>query len=186
MEIRIGFDLMCECPAPTAMVLMLGTHPERARDIVAGEHFRLSSLEPVGRYLDSFGNVCARVVAPSGQSTFRGHAVARDHGEPDPVDTSAEEVPIARLPDDVMLYLMGSRYCETDELVGFAWSRFGHLAPGWGRVQAIVDLVHRHLKFNYGLARPTRTAMNAYNERTGVCRDQLRPASVAAVRCRDG
>ena len=116
MEIRIGFDLMCECPAPTAMVLMLGTHPERARDIVAGEHFRLSSLEPVGRYLDSFGNVCARVVAPSGQSTFRGHAVARDHGEPDPVDTSAEEVPIARLPDDVMLYLMGSAIAKPTSL----------------------------------------------------------------------
>jgi transglutaminase-like putative cysteine protease len=53
----------------------------------------------------------------------------------------------------------------------FAWSQFGHTPMGWARVQAICDFVHHHLLFNYKLARPTRTALDAYRERTGVCRD---------------
>ncbi len=164
MEIRIGFDVVCQCPAPTAMVLMLHTHPERARDLVQAEDLHFTSLEPARDYMDSFGNICTRVIAPAGESRFTGSAIVRDHGGHDPVDIYAQELPIARLPDEVMLYLMGSRYCETDELSSAAWSMFG-------RVQAIVDFVHNHLRFDYKLARPTRTALHAYNERIGVCRD---------------
>ena len=163
------------------MVLMLRLHPERFRDVVEGEFLDFGSVEPVNHYLDGFGNVCTRVVSPAGGISFRGHAVVRDHGLPDSTDYGAPEVPISRLPDNALLYLMGSRYCETDELSGMAWSLFGNVAPGWSRVQAICDFVHNHLTFAYSNARSTRTALAAYNERTGVCRDF---AHLAITLCR--
>jgi transglutaminase-like putative cysteine protease len=171
MEIRLGFDIVCHCPEATPAVVMLRTHPERAHDLVAGENLYFDSLEPVHHYLDSFGNLCSRIVAPAGMINLRGDCIIRDHGEPDAVVPSAEEVPVARLPDDVLLYLMGSRYCETDELATLAWNLFGRVTPGWSRVQAICDFVHNHIAFSYSNARSNRTAVAAYNERTGVCRD---------------
>ena len=161
---------------------MLSIHPERAHDLGAGgESLYFDSLEPVRRYRDGFGNICSRIVAPAGTAAFRGEAVVHDHGQPDPIQPAAEEIPVARLPDDVLLYLMGSRYCETDELATFAWSRFANTTPGWWRVQAICDFVHGHLTFAYSNARSTRTALAAYNERTGVCRDF---AHLAITLCR--
>ena len=80
-------------------------------------------------------------------------------------------MPVADLPDDCLVYLMGSRYCETDKLSQAAWDMFGNIAPGWGRVQAVCDFVNRHIQFDYQQARATRTAFEAFNERVGVCRD---------------
>lgn len=181
MDIHIGYEVVCACPVPTPMVLMLRTHPERHRDLLASEKLNFDSLEPVHHYLDIFGNVCSRIIAPTGRCVLRGDSVVRDHGAPDPVDCAAEEIPVARLPDDVLLYLMGSRYCETDELSSLAWNLFGHAARGWGRVQAICDFVHQHIRFDYQVARSTRTASDGYNERQGVCRDF---AHLAIALCR--
>jgi transglutaminase-like putative cysteine protease len=171
MDIRIGFDLACTSPAVTPMVLMLSTHPERHRDLKAAEEQDFGSLEPVHHYLDGYGNTCSRVLAPAGEVRFRGNAIVRDHGLPDAVDWHAAEIPVQRLPDDALLYLMGSRYCETDALSQAAWNMFGGLNPGWGRVQAICDFVNNHLTFDYASARSNRTAADAFNERRGVCRD---------------
>jgi hypothetical protein len=115
LEVRVGFDIEFHCPKATPAVLMLRVHPERSHDLVGAEHLQLSSLEPVHHYHDTFGNICSRIVAPAGRVTLRGDALLRDHGQPDPVALSAEEIPIARLSDNVLLFLMGSRYCETDE-----------------------------------------------------------------------
>jgi transglutaminase-like putative cysteine protease len=103
-----------------------------------------------------------------------GDATIEDSGEPEMPDPGAKEVPVADLPDECLVYLMGSRYCETDTLSQAAWDLFGALAPGWGRVQAICDFVHDHIKFDYLQARSTRTAFEAFNERIGVCRECLR------------
>jgi transglutaminase-like putative cysteine protease len=181
LEIRVGFDIVCQCPAPTPIVVLLRTHPERRHDLVGQENVDFASLEPVHHYLDSFGNICSRIVAPPGDFTLRGEAVVRDSGEPDPVVPSAQEIAIARLPDDALLYLMGSRYCETDELATLAWNMFGAVRPGWERVQAICDFVHHHIAFDYSNARSTRSAAAAYTERTGVCRDF---AHLAITLCR--
>jgi transglutaminase-like putative cysteine protease len=181
MEIHVGFEIVCQCPANTPIVAMLRIHPDRRDDLASQERVDFSSLEPVHDYLDSFGNICSRIVAPAGAFSLWGEAVIRDTGKPDPVVPWAEEIPIPRLPDDALLYLMGSRYCETDLLATFAWDTFGTLAPGWSRVQAICDFVHGHLEFAYSNARSTRSAASAYNERTGVCRDF---AHLAITLCR--
>jgi transglutaminase-like putative cysteine protease len=137
---------------------------------------------PLTGYMDGFGNWCTRLVAPVGQITITADAVVRDSGLPDVVAPNAGQIPVEELPDDVLVFLLGSRYCETDQLSNIAWNLFGGITPGWRRVQAIVDYVHNHITFGYGHARHTRTAWEAHNEQRGVCRDFTHLA-VAFCRC---
>jgi transglutaminase-like putative cysteine protease len=108
-------------------------------------------------------------------------ALIEDSGLVEPVDYAAIEHPVGALPDGTLAYLLGSRYCETELLMQFAWNQFGHLAPGWNRVQAICNFVHAHITFGYRFARPTKTAWEAFSERQGVCRDY---AHLAITLCR--
>jgi transglutaminase-like putative cysteine protease len=152
------------------MVIMLSIHPSRFADIVGTETIIAEPSVPIGFYRDSFGNVCGRLVAPAGGVTFHGHALVRDSGLPDPV-VRAQQLPIEQLPDDLLLYLMPSRYCETDKLTDIAWSLFGNTPAGWARVQAITEFVHRHVTFGYQHAHHMKSAHDVYEQRTGVCRD---------------
>ncbi|WP_395319521.1 transglutaminase family protein [Variovorax sp. UC74_104] len=174
MLIRIGFDIELQVTAPTALIHMLQVHPSRARDLQGGENLVLSPSLHTDHYLDSFGNRCARVrIPPDVESVrLRNQALVYDTGQPDPVDYGARQHATADLPVETLPFLLPSRYCEVDsELLQFAWDSFSHAAPGWPRVQAICDFVHRHLRFDYGNARPTRTALEGFREGTGVCRD---------------
>jgi transglutaminase-like putative cysteine protease len=105
---------------------------------------------------------------PAGQIRIAGTGVVNDSGQPDPVVPEAMQHPVQDLPEEVLVFLLGSRYCETDHLSDTAWRLFGHTPLGWARVQAICDFVHTHIAFNYADARPTRTAWEAFNERRGV------------------
>ena len=133
-------------------------------------------------YRDLFGNWCSRMVAPAGRMRLAADGVVRDSGLPDPVFASAVQHAVEDLPADTLVYLLGSRYCETDRLSEIAWQLFANTAPGWARVQAICDFVHRHIAFGYEHARATRTAWEAYEEGKGVCRDYAHLA-VAFCRC---
>ena len=142
MEIKVGFEISYAAVQPTPMVIMLSIHPSRFSDIVGTERIVAEPDVPIGFYRDSFGNVCGRLVAPAGGVTLRGDALVRDSGLPDVVMPTAQQLPIDQLPDDVLQYLMPSRYCETDKLTDVAWSLFGNTPTGWARVQAIVDRAH--------------------------------------------
>lgn len=182
MQIRVGFELIYDCPQPTPMMLMLNIHHTRAPDIVVPDHLTCDPPVPITPYRDGFGNWCSRLVAPKGHVRIATTAVVNDTGLPDPVVPGAQQHAVQDLPDDVLVFMLGSRYCETDRLSETAWHLFGHAPTGWGRVQAICDFVHNHIKFNYADARPTRTAWEAFNERRGVCRDYAHLA-VALCRC---
>ena len=171
MLIRYGYEISITCPQPTPLVCLLAVHQERKPDIRVPETVFTVPDIPTTTYLDLFGNRCRRLVAPAGDLTLWGDATIEDDGHLDPVLPDAREIAVADLPDDCLVYLMGSRYCETDRLSQIAWDTFGNIAPGWGRVQAICDFVNRHIQFDYQQARATRTAFEAYNERVGVCRD---------------
>jgi transglutaminase-like putative cysteine protease len=181
MEIKVGFDISYTSIQPTPMVIMLSIHPSRQKDIIGTETIVAEPNVPIGFYRDSFGNICGRLVAPSGGVTLRGNARVRDSGLPDAVAPGAQQVPIDKLPDDLLLYLMASRYCETDKLTDIAWSLFGATAPGWARVQAICDFVHEHITFGYPHADHMKSAHDVYEQRTGVCRDF---AHLAVTFCR--
>ena len=171
MLIRYGYEIAVNCPQPTPMVCLLSVNEDRKADIRVAEKVFTTPIIPTTTYIDTFGNRCRRLVAPAGDFAIWGDATIEDNGEIDPANFAAREVPVADLPDDCLLYLMGSRYCETDKLSQTAWDLFGQTPPGWGRVQAVCDFVHQHIKFDYQQARSTRSAFDAYEERIGVCRD---------------
>jgi transglutaminase-like putative cysteine protease len=171
MEIKVGFEITHAAAQATPMVIMLSIHPSRRHDIIGAETIVAEPDVPIGFYRDSFGNICGRLVAPAGGVTLRGHARVRDSGLPDLVAHGAQQIPIDRLPDDLLLYLMASRYCETDKLTDIAWSLFGTTRPGWERVSAICRFVHDHVTFGYAHAHHMKSAHDVYEQGTGVCRD---------------
>jgi transglutaminase-like putative cysteine protease len=181
MQIRVGYDLTYECPQPTPMILTLNVHYTRASDLETPDYMRTDPVVPLAGYRDSFGNWCTRMVAPPGRTRLWSDAVLRDTGMVDPVVQTAWQHPVEALPEETLLFLLGSRYCETDRLSDIAWKLFGQAPTGWGRVQAICDYVQDYITFGYEHARPTKTAFEAYTERKGVCRDF---AHLAVTFCR--
>jgi transglutaminase-like putative cysteine protease len=182
MQIRVGYEMAYDCPQPTPMILALSVHYSRASDLVRPDHLVTNPPVPVSAYRDMFGNWCSRLVAPPGRIVLSADAIVYDAGRFEPVVPGAAQVPVEYLPESTLVYLLGSRYCETDQLSAIAWQRFGNAPTGWGRVQAICDFVHQHIEFGYQHARATRTALEAYNEGRGVCRDYAHLA-IALCRC---
>jgi transglutaminase-like putative cysteine protease len=182
MQIRVGYELIYDCRQPIPMILTLNIHYTRVSDIVVPDRLVTSPSIPITAYRDGFGNWCTRIVAPTGQILLSANAVVNDTGEPDVVAVGAQEIPVQDLPEETLVFLLGSRYCETDRLSEVAWGLFGNSPPGWARVQAICDFVHDHIAFGYEHARPTKTAWDVFNERKGVCRDYTHLA-VAFCRC---
>jgi transglutaminase-like putative cysteine protease len=181
MKIKVGYELVYDCPQPTPMLLMLNIHYSRASDILVPDHLVTDPPLPITAYRDGFGNWCSRVTAPAGVTRITTTAVVRDSGKPDEVVPSARQHTLEELPEEALVFLLASRYCETELLSDTAWKLFSGTEPGWARVQAICDFVHNHIKFDYMQARSTRTAWEAYNEKVGVCRDY---AHLAVAFCR--
>ena len=171
MQIRVGYEIVYDCPQPTPMILTLSIHYTRASDVIVPDYLLTSPSIPITAYRDAFGNWCSRIVAPKGEIRLSADAVVNDTGEPDVVAASSQQHAVQDLPEETLVFLLGSRYCETDLLSEVAWNLFGKSPTGWGRVQAICDFVHQHIAFGYEHARATKTAWEAFNERTGVCRD---------------
>ncbi len=182
MKIRVGYELIYEFPQATPVILVLGSHFTRASDVIVPDNLTTSPRVPIYPYRDGFGNWCSRIVAPPGRIRLSADGLLRDSGAPDPVDPSAWQHPVEDLPAETLVYLLGSRYCETDRLTEAAWRLFDKSPPGWARVQAICDFVHRHIAFGYEHARATMTAWEVFNERKGVCRDYAHLA-IALCRC---
>ena len=182
MLIRAGYEIAYECIRPTPMLLMLSVLPEREPDLVTSQAIRFDRDVGARHYRDGFGNAVTRIMAPEGRTTISADFLIRDSGLPDPVVADAVQHPVEDLPDEVLVYLLGSRYCDTDHLTDAAWSIFGSTPLGWARVQAICDHVNERIKFGYEHARATRTASQGAEERLGVCRDFAHLA-VAYCRC---
>jgi len=182
MQIRVGCELSYECPHPTPMILALNVQYSRVSDLVIPDHLVLTPPVPVTAYRDEFGNWRSRLVAPAGGITLHTNGLINDSGKPEAVDPGAWQHAVEHLPAETLGYLLGSRYCETDKMVEIAWDLFDKTPPGYERVQAICDYVHRHLRFGYEHARATKTALEAYHEGTGVCRDYTHLA-ITFCRC---
>jgi transglutaminase-like putative cysteine protease len=182
MLIRIGYQIAVTVPAATPMILLLNSRPEIRARMSRPDVLRVEPATPVSEYIDHFGNLCTRVVVPSGQTTFSVDAVFDAPDEPDPAAPDAPQHPIQDLPSETLEFLIGSRYCEVDRLSAFAWEKFGDIPPGWRRVQAITDFVHGHVTFGYPYARVTKTAVDTLEECGGVCRDYQHLA-ITLCRC---
>ncbi|MBP2548873.1 transglutaminase-like putative cysteine protease [Neorhizobium galegae] len=181
MKIRAGFRLSYECPQDTAMLLVLNIHPSRRADLLGEQTLSFDRPIEARGYLDGFGNACSRIVAPAGLTTITTDFEIYDGGLADPVPENAYQHEIKDLPDEVLVFLLGSRYCDTDRLADFAWKTFSDTPLGWPRVKAILDFTHNHIAFDYQKADPLRTAFGGFTDRTGVCRDF---AHLAITLCR--
>ena len=171
MRIHIGCEMSFDFPQATPLIAMLNVHYSRASDLERPDFLISNPPVPIESYRDSFGNWCNRLVAQAGRFTFGTDSVIRDPGTFESGDLFAYQHEVQHLPAETLLFLLPSRFCESDVLATEAWRLFGHTPLGAPRVQAVCDFVHNHIVFNYGLARPTRTAAEAYSERSGVCRD---------------
>ncbi len=171
MILRLGYDIQFQIPAPVTMVTLLTVHPSRIADLRAPDELRVEPPTVVESFLDSFGNGCARFLAQPGPLRLCNSTLLYDSGLPDPVNLDAREVPVNELPHDAIRYLYNSRYCEVDRFSMIAVELFGDHPKGWSRVQAVCDWVHTKISFGYQYARPTKSALDVYTERFGVCRD---------------
>lgn len=181
MKIRIGYDIVFDCPQPTPMILMLNVHYSRVAQLATPDYLLTDPVVPITGYRDGFGNWCTRIVAPAGLTRVYSDSIIHDSGLPDEIVPHVAEVALQDLPEETLVFLLGSRYCETDRLTKEAWRLFGQTQPGWARVQAICDFVHGHIEFGYQHARRSKSAWEAYNEGAGVCRDY---AHLAITFCR--
>jgi transglutaminase-like putative cysteine protease len=181
LKIRAGYDIAFECSHDVPMVLMLSVHPSRQTDLLSADRIRFSPNVSPETYTDMFGNICTRLVGPAGLIEIGNEFVIQDSGLPDAVVVDAAQAPVPELPDDALVYLLGSRYCDTQKLSDLAWSLFGSINGGWQRVQAVCDYTHDRIQFGYDFARSDRTASEAHEERRGVCRDF---AHLAVTLCR--
>src|SRR6202167_523460 len=182
MRIRVGYEFIYGLPQPTPMILTVSIHYSRASDVVIPDYLTTDPSVLVSGYRDGFGNWCSRIVAPPERIRIKSTGVVRDTGLPDVVVPSAQQHAVKDLPEEPLVFLLGSRYCETDLLSPVAWQLFGTSPRGWPLVQTICDYVNHRITFDYQSARPTRTAWEAYNERSGVCRDFAHLA-IAFCRC---
>jgi transglutaminase-like putative cysteine protease len=181
MKIRAGYEISYDCPQATPMIVTLDVHSSRSSDLLTPDRMRLNPDISANTYRDGFGNTCHVIHAPAGRVTMSADFLIRDSGKPDDVAPDAEQHSLEKLPVETLVYLLGSRYCETDRFTQIAWSTFGKIPKGWPLVQAICDYVHDRVKFGYEHANPTKTAWDAHTERRGVCRDF---AHLAITLCR--
>ena len=181
MKIHAGYDIAFECPHPTPMMFALNVHPSREGDLLTPDRLTIDRPVATHAYRDGFGNVCTRAVLPVGRTHLSADFMITDSGLPDEVVPTAAQAPVEELPDDVLVYLLGSRYCDTDRLADTAWQLFAQVPGGWTRVQAICDYVHERITFGYEHASSMRTAFDGHNEQRGVCRDF---AHLAITLCR--
>jgi transglutaminase-like putative cysteine protease len=181
MNIRFGYELAYSCEEPTPMVLALSAAPSKSQRLLRRDVIRTEPRVRLDTFQDDFGNTCTRFEAPRGITRIRADGLLKDSGRPEPAFLNACEDPVSSMPSEVLMYMLPSRYCESESLAAEAQRLFGQLTPGWSRVQAICDYVHRHVAFGYEYARPTKTALDTYHERRGVCRDM---AHLAIAFCR--
>ena len=181
MKIHAGYEISYHCLQPTPMIITLSVHPSLRSNLLTPDQMTIHPHVPVTEYWDRYGNICQVIRAPAGRITLSADFFIQDSGEKDEIAPGATQAPLETLPVDTLVYLLGSRYCETDRLSEFAWSTFGKIPQGWTLVQAICDYVHNHVTFGYPHAKVTRTAFDTFTEGKGVCRDF---AHLAVTLCR--
>jgi len=173
VQLRAGYELIYSFPQPTPIILLVNIHHSRGTDLIVPDRLITEPPISITGFHDIFGNWCNRALAPAGRVRLTTDAIVRDNNHPDEIFPDARQDSVQHLPEETLVYLLGSRYCETDLLSQTAWQLFGDMTPGYPRVQYICDYVHNHIAFNYQNASATRSAAEVFNHRTGVCRDYV-------------
>ncbi len=169
MRVHLGCRILYESSFPTPMTLVLRP-PQTYHHHLVEEQRRFSPDVPVHEYLDGFGNLVWRLLAPVGPLEVFYDALADVPPTPDPVYADMPKTPVDALPDDVLVYTLPSRHCPSDLFINDAYALFGHIEGGWAQVQAVCDWLHDNIAYGAGSTAST-TGWDAYQQRGGVCRD---------------
>ncbi|MHB8576060.1 MAG: transglutaminase-like domain-containing protein [Dehalococcoidia bacterium] len=170
LEVRLGCEFVYETMAGVAFVALVEPQPDGRQRRLRFARSATPDL-PLHLYDDRFENTCWRLTAPGDRLAFRYDAAFTVPNAPDEADEDATEIPISRLPDDLLVFTLPSRYAQSDLLLDEAWQLFGAAPTGYTRVQAICDWVHTNVAYGYTASGPTKSAVDTYNAREGVCRD---------------
>ncbi len=168
LALRVGCTFGVHSTQPAVAIMQVAPCPQPALSI-RDERWTTDAYHHC--YVDAHGNRCERFQLATGAARITYEAHVELARPADVIARHAAETPVGSLPDEVLGFIMPSRFCLPDELGHEAWQRFGGSTPGWDRVQAIVDYVHEYLEFTPGASNPWTTAADAYRARQGVCRD---------------
>ena len=172
MRVRVGCKIVYESTHPTPMMLVVQPQQEYPNHYrLIDERRNINEGVPVHDYVDGFGNIIWRLVAPVGTLTIEYDAIAEVTPTPDPILPTLLRTPVPEIPDDLIVYTLPSRHCPSDLFINDAWKLFGHLPGGWGQVQAICDWLHSNVTYSGGSSNASTTGWDAYQQRSGVCRD---------------
>jgi transglutaminase-like putative cysteine protease len=180
MQVKVGCEMVYESDSPTPMVVLTRPQLEYTTHRLLSETRFLNPDIPVSEYVDTFGNHLWRFVAPVGRLQVYYDALAQIRPTPDPVWSTLPGTAVENLPDEVLVYLLPSRHCQSDLVIWEAWELFGSTNWGWERVQAVCDWIHVNISYGTGSTLST-SGYDAYRARRGVCRDF---AHIAVMLCR--
>ena len=169
-RLRVGCEFVHETDYTTPAVLQVEARRDGPHTIFS-ETWETSPAVPSHVYFDTYGNLCRRLNLPAGRSTLRYDALVEVPSAPDEIDWNAQQQPVDELPDETLLHTLASRYCLSDSLADIAWQLFGATPRGWARVQAANDWIYNNIKYEIGWSTPATNALEAYDNRAGICRD---------------
>jgi transglutaminase-like putative cysteine protease len=170
IQIGVGCTFEFVAAVDTHAIVMVEPHLSEIGNVAATK-FDIDPHTPSHVYLDQFGNSCRRVNLAAGPVTLRFDAEVLAVGDPDPSFLDAPQLDPHELSDDTLTFVLPSRFCQSDQMLDAAVTRFGGISPGWARVQAICDWVHEGVTFQYGASSPSMSALDVFESRIGVCRD---------------
>lgn len=169
MRLDVGTTLGFEATWPTPVLLSLRPR-SGAGQTITGEHFAVEPSVPVYEYTDGFGNLCHRVVMPAGRSRLTSTATV-DVADGIDVDMTAPRVPVEHIPDEVVAFLLPSRYCPSDLVFEQAIDITRGALPGYPQVEAIRAWIAAQIRYEYGASTMSTSALDTLDSRRGVCRD---------------
>jgi transglutaminase-like putative cysteine protease len=170
LTLRVGSEFIYSSQGETPAILQVEARLDSDAKIVQ-EKWEVEPHVSSHTYSDVYGNRCRRVTLPPGQTTLRYDALVEVSAHPDVVVPEAQTALVQNLPDDLLLFTLASRYCQSDSLSNDAWNLFANTPPTWARVQAICDWAHRNVIYVSGCSTPETTALDVYNSQQGICRD---------------
>ncbi len=169
MRLHAGCHLLFEATAPSSLILMLQPRSGLGQKIVQ-QDYRLNPTVSVIEHIDSYGNLCQRLVIPQGAFQVEATALAETSDDID-VQPSAAFVPIEELPDYALQFLLPSRYCQSDLLGNLANKIVEDVESAYNQVEAIRHWIHTHIEYRYDTSNASTSAIETEKTRMGVCRD---------------
>ena len=169
MKLKASCALTLSASTDCPLVAMLRPRSGQAQRVVSSS-YTLQPWEPVRHHVDIYGNLCERMVVPQGtmRMVFDVTMEVEAHIA---VAPDAPSTPMQELPDDVLLYLLQSRYCPSDKMQEKAWDIVGNAPPGYAQVKEICSWIQHNLLYQYGVSTATTDALDTLGHGAGVCRD---------------